>query len=104
MPARTVMPQLRIRVTPIPVLFFFFFTCFCFGSRYLTFSFYYLCFYNFFHPFSLQAVLTRARLRIYVKKLVPVAERQMEIQIARFCFLWLLKISLASENVHRRVL
>lgn len=112
MPARTVVPQLRIRVTPIPVPFFFsfFFTCFCFGSRCLNISF-----FNFFLStiyvstifsilFSLQATLTRARLRIDVKKLISVAERQMEIQIARFCFLWLLKISLASENLYRRVL
>lgn len=108
MPARTVVPQLRIRVTPIPVLSFS-----CFFFFYLLLLWFALL--NFFLStiyvstifsilFSLQAALTRPRLRIDVKKLVPVAERQMEIQIARFCFLWLLRISLASENVHRRVL
>lgn len=76
MPARTVVPQLRIRVTPIPVLFIFFFTCFCFGSRYLNiflFSVFLSTIYVstiFSILFSLQAALTRARLRIDVKKLV----------------------------------
>lgn len=103
MPARTVVPQLRIRVTPIPVLFFFYLLLLWFTLLNFFLSTIYVS-TIFSILLSLQAALTRARLRIDVKKLVPVAERQMEIQIARFCFLWLLKISLAPENVHRRVL
>lgn len=62
----------------------------------------FLQFFPSFFPYKLRS--GELVLRIDVKKLVPVAERQMEIQIARFCFLWLLKISFASENVYRRVL